>query len=143
MARQFRNWARRWGEDDDHAQLTLQNQWDNLLRHLMGITAAMEVWGPTNITDPGENSGGNETCGTPCLQGNAGGASTPVTTAEVGQAADEETPMEPWEPAAAHSLGGPAGAAQRPTAESLVGKLEYGGYGDDAALEDGGMGDAE
>ena len=25
----FRNWARRWGEGDDHAQLTLQNQWDN------------------------------------------------------------------------------------------------------------------
>ena len=83
----FRNWAQRWGEDDDHAQLTLQNQWDNLLRHLMGITAAMEVWGPTNITDPGENSGGNGTRGTPCLQGNAGGASTPGTTAEVGQAA--------------------------------------------------------
>ena len=39
--------------------------------------------------------------------------------------------------------GGPAGAAQRPTAESLVGKVEYGGYGDDAALEDGGMGDAK
>ena len=90
----FRNWARRWGEDDDHAQLTLQSQWDNLLRHLMGITAAMEEWGPTNITDPGKNSGGNGTCGTPCLQGNAGGASTPGTTAEVGQAADEETPME-------------------------------------------------
>ena len=91
----FRNWARRWGEDDDHAQLTLQNQWDNLLRHLMGITAAMEVWGPTNVTDPV----GNGTCGTPCLQGNSGGASTPGTTAEVGQAADEETPMELWEPA--------------------------------------------
>ena len=69
----FRNWARRWGEDDDHAQLTLQNQWDNLLRHLMGITAAMEVWGPTNVTDPGENSVGNGTCCTPCLQGNSGG----------------------------------------------------------------------
>ena len=139
----FRNWARRWGEDDDHAQLTLQNLWDNLLCHLMGITAVMEVWGPTNVTDPGENSVGNGTCGTPCLQGNSGGASTPGTTAEVGQAADEETPMELWEPAAAHSPGGPAGAARRPTAESLVGKVEYGGYGDDAALEDGGMGDAE
>ena len=50
----FRNWARRWGEDDDHAQLTLQNQWDNLLRHLMGITASMEVWGPTDIDESGE-----------------------------------------------------------------------------------------
>ena len=39
--------------------------------------------------------------------------------------------------------GGPAGAAQTPTAESLVGKVEYGGCGDDAALEDGGVGDAE
>ena len=68
----FRNWARRWGEDDDHAQLTLQNQWDNLLRHLMGITAAMEVWSPANVTDPGENSAGNETSGTTCLQGNSG-----------------------------------------------------------------------
>ena len=51
--------------------------------------------------------------------------------------------MKLWEPAAAHSLGGPAGAAQRPTAESLVGKVEYRGYGDVAALEDGEMGDAE
>ena len=51
--------------------------------------------------------------------------------------------MELWEPAAAHSPGGPAGAAQTPTAESLVGKVEYGGCGDDAALEDGGVGDAE
>ena len=50
----FRNWARRWGEDDDHAHLTLQNQWDNLLRHLMGITASMEVWGPSDMDESGE-----------------------------------------------------------------------------------------
>ena len=75
------------------------------------------------ITDPGENSGGHGTCGAPCLQGNAGEGSTPGTIAEVGQAADEETPMELWEPAAAHSLGGPTDAAPIRTAESFAGRL--------------------
>ena len=50
----FRDWGRRWGQDDDSAQLTLQCQWDNLLRHLMGITAAMEVWEPLTNTELGE-----------------------------------------------------------------------------------------
>ena len=50
----FRDWGRRWGQDDDRAQLTLQCQWDNLLRHLMGITAAMEVWAPLTNAEPGE-----------------------------------------------------------------------------------------
>ena len=43
----FRNWGRRRGEDDSSAQLVMQNQWDNILRHVMGITAAMEVWDPS------------------------------------------------------------------------------------------------
>ena len=40
----FRDWGRRSGTDDEAAQLVMQNQWGNLLHHLMGITAAMEVW---------------------------------------------------------------------------------------------------
>ena len=50
----FRDWVRRWGQDDDRAQLTLQCQWDNLLRHVMGIMAAMEVWEPLTDTEQGE-----------------------------------------------------------------------------------------
>ena len=50
----FRDWGKRWGQDDDRAQLTLQCQWDNLLRHLMGITAAMEVWDPMTDTEQGD-----------------------------------------------------------------------------------------
>ena len=52
----FRDWRRRWGQDDDNDQLALQCQWDNLLRHLMGITAAMEVWEPMAAADPGANA---------------------------------------------------------------------------------------
>ena len=59
----FRNWGRRWGEDDSNAQLVMQNQWDNLLRHVMGITAAMKVWDPNTSSSsasrvtqtPGDN----------------------------------------------------------------------------------------
>ena len=52
----FRDWGRRWGQDDDRAQLTLQCQWDSLIRHIMGITAAMEVWEPLTTAEPGENA---------------------------------------------------------------------------------------
>ena len=52
----FRDWGRRWGQDDDRAQLTLQRQWNNLLRHLIGITAAMEVWELLTDTEQGEGS---------------------------------------------------------------------------------------
>ena len=59
----FRDWGRRWGEDQNAAQMVMQNQWDNLLRHIMGITAAMEVWEPSTSSssaggdahEPGEN----------------------------------------------------------------------------------------
>ena len=40
----FVDWGRRWGTDEMEAQVVLQNQWDNMLHHLMGITAAMKVW---------------------------------------------------------------------------------------------------
>ena len=33
-----------------------QCQWDNLLRHLMGIAAAMEVWDPLTDTEQGEGT---------------------------------------------------------------------------------------
>ena len=60
----FRNWGGRWGEDDSSAQLVMQNQWDNILRHVMGITAAMEVWDPSTSSSsttgvaptPGDNN---------------------------------------------------------------------------------------
>ena len=45
----FLDWGKRWGTNETEAQLTMQNQWDNLLHHQMGITgitAAMEVWFP-------------------------------------------------------------------------------------------------
>ena len=42
----FMDWGKRWGTNETEAQLTLQNQWDNILRHVMGITASMEVWSP-------------------------------------------------------------------------------------------------
>ena len=37
----------------------MQNQWDDLLRHIMGITAAMEVWEPSTASSSG--GGGNGT----------------------------------------------------------------------------------
>ena len=58
----FRDWGRRWGTDDDAAQLVMQNQWDNLLHHVMGVTAAMEVWNQ-NASSPsalGEDSGSGD-----------------------------------------------------------------------------------
>ena len=42
----FLDWGRRWGTDDPTAQLTLQCYWDNILWHIMGITAATNVWEP-------------------------------------------------------------------------------------------------
>ena len=50
----FRVWGRRWGQDAPEAHLLLQHQWDNLLRHVMGITAAMEVWEPSTASSSGE-----------------------------------------------------------------------------------------
>ena len=58
----FRDWGRRWGQDEDAAQLVMQNQWDNLLRHIMGITTAMEVWEPSAASSSGgeaHGTGGN------------------------------------------------------------------------------------
>ena len=61
---EFRDWGRRWGQDEPEAQLLLQHQWDNLLRHVMGITAAVEVWEPSageaaNVVDyPQVNTSG-------------------------------------------------------------------------------------
>ena len=43
----FRDRARCWGTYEDAAPLVMQNQWDNLLRHIMEITAAMEVCDPS------------------------------------------------------------------------------------------------
>ena len=40
----FVDWGRRWGTDEMDAQVTLINQWDNILHHLIRIAAAMEVW---------------------------------------------------------------------------------------------------
>ena len=42
----LRDLGRRWGEDNDRT----------LLRHLMGITAAMEVWDPLTDTEQGEGT---------------------------------------------------------------------------------------
>ena len=53
---EFRDWGRRWGQDEPDAQLRLQHQWDNLLRHIMGITAAMEVWEPSAASSSGETT---------------------------------------------------------------------------------------
>ena len=39
----------------------MQNQWDNLLRHVMGITAAMEVWDPS--TSSSSANGATQTPG--------------------------------------------------------------------------------
>ena len=52
----FRDWGRRWGQDEQGALLVMQNQWDNLLRHVMGITAAMEVWEPSTASSSGEDA---------------------------------------------------------------------------------------
>ena len=43
-AQDFVVWGKRWGTNETEAQVILQNQWDNILHHLMGITAATEVW---------------------------------------------------------------------------------------------------
>ena len=49
----FIDWGRRWGTNETEAQVIMQNQWDNILHHLMGITAAMEVW---RVEDPSSSS---------------------------------------------------------------------------------------
>ena len=53
---EFRDWGRRWGQDEPEARLLLQHQWDDLLRHVMGITAAMEVWEPSTASSSGETT---------------------------------------------------------------------------------------
>ena len=42
----FVDWGRCWETDEMEAQVVLQNQLDNILHHIMGIAAAMEVWKP-------------------------------------------------------------------------------------------------
>ena len=52
------------------AQVVLQNQWGNILHHIMGITAAMEVWQPdaaaSSSSQGGENHSGGEPTGASC-----------------------------------------------------------------------------
>ena len=52
----FCDWGRRWGQDEPATQLILQHQWDNWLRHVMGITAAMEVWEPSTASSSGDTA---------------------------------------------------------------------------------------
>ena len=58
----FVDLGRRWGTDEMDAQVLLVNQCDNILHHVMWITAAMEAW-PSQT--PGSSSsldgGGNDT----------------------------------------------------------------------------------
>ena len=70
----FIDWGRHWGTDEMEAQVVLQNQWDDILHHIMGITAAMEVWKIHSGTvtqqhhrlQKGENRSGGEPTGASC-----------------------------------------------------------------------------
>ena len=134
----FRNWARRWGEDDDHAQLTLQNQWDNLLRHLMGITASMEVWGPTDMDESGETHAAEGGL-VPTIGGNVGDTPRMGATTMSGPVAPDIAPME-VEATVSNPMSGNTAddANQPPEAEDrLVERCDYGGYDVIAAVENG------
>ena len=138
----FRNWARRWGEDDDHAQLTLQNQWDNLLRHLMGITASM--WGPSDMAESGETH--TEEGGlVPTTGGNVGETPHMGATTMSGPVVHDAAPMEVEETNANPMSGNPADAANQPPEadDRLVERNEYGGYDAIAAVENGENADPE
>ena len=101
----FRDWGRCWGQDDERAQLVMQNQWDNLLRHIMGITAAMEVWEPSTASSSGEeaNATGENSLnllevegqeGEPNRQAQDGGAQFSPTDENLGRVDDGETPAK-------------------------------------------------
>ena len=49
--------------------MVLQNHWDNILHHIMGIAAAMEVWNQdasSPSSQGGENCPGDNPIGTSC-----------------------------------------------------------------------------
>ena len=81
----FRDWGRRWGTDDA-AQLVMQNQCDNLLHHVMGITAAMEVWKPeaSSPSALGEGSGSGDVNVTVTEEGEAVGEQAAATEQDGG-----------------------------------------------------------
>ena len=94
----FRDWGRRWGQDDERAQLVMQNQWDNLLRHIVGITVAMEVWEPSTASSSGEEANATDKNsevegqeGEPSRQAQGGGAQFSPTDENAGRLDDGET----------------------------------------------------
>ena len=82
----FRDWGRRWGTHDDAAQLVMQNQWDNLLHHVVGITAAMKVWNPeaSSPSALGEGSGSGDVNVTVTEEGEAVGEQEAVNQQDGG-----------------------------------------------------------
>ena len=46
LTERFRNWEKRWGEDEFDACVLHHDMYGMLERHMMGITAAQHVWQP-------------------------------------------------------------------------------------------------
>ena len=96
--------AHRQGDRDREREIEIwQNQWDNLLRHIMGITAAMEVWEPSTASSSGEeaNATGENSVNLlkvegqeeePNRQAQDGGAQFSPTDENPGRVDDGETP---------------------------------------------------
>ena len=53
LCERFKNWARRWGEDEPDACQFHRTTYSLLERHMMGITAAQFVWEPEEDTEEG------------------------------------------------------------------------------------------
>ena len=52
LATRFKDWARRWGDDEPDACQSHRTMYNMLEKHIMGITAAQFVWQPSE--DDGE-----------------------------------------------------------------------------------------
>ena len=86
----FVDWGRRWGTNETEAQILLQSQWDDILHHLMGKTAATEVWpaqesGTSSSSHMDENSKEVEPSLNPCPEGENHMCREPNST-QLGQA---------------------------------------------------------
>ena len=56
QAARFRDWARRWGEDEEDACVLHDSMWGNIQRHVMGIIVAQCVWDPEDSSEDPETA---------------------------------------------------------------------------------------
>ena len=90
---QYRGWAKRSGEDEAGAIITLEKLYSGITRQIMGITAGSEVWNqPEESSESDAEARGSEsaTCVGTCIK-QWGSESSGSGDVAIGAAEDEET----------------------------------------------------